>query len=642
MTRSEAKQEIKFRYAEYLQPAKKSGTFICPFCNNGTGENGDGLSVHKKDTDPHLKCFKCDFYGDIFELYAQEHNCDMKEAFSGLYDYFRISIDDADTHSKPTARQKKQTNENVTPKTQAVKQAAELPTEALKDYTEYYTECKRQISDAAAVQYLSFRGISQETAAAYWLGYDKVRKRLIIPVNKNFYIARNTIEGAKPRFFNPKGAPVGFFNLKVFEREQDKSIFVVESAIDALSIIEAGGEAVALNSTSNAREFCQQLSKIKPRNTLILSLDNDEAGKKAEMALSERLRELNIAYITANVCGEYKDANEALIANKNAFTEAVQAAQRSISKPYNTADYIRKSMAAEITELKKQSGRKTGFITLDEKIGSVYSGLYVVGGISSVGKTTFIGQMADQMAERGQHVLFFSMEQSRLEMVSKSIARRTAIDNPGRMLNSLQIRTGYSNEVTESAINKYLELVGDRLSIIEGNFNCTVSFIGEYVRDYIEKNDGVKPVIIVDYLQVLRGEKDPDTGRKMTDTKQIVDYNVTQLKRLSRSLEIPVFIISSLNRNNYLMPIDFESFKESGNIEYTADVVWGLQLSAIHNKIFEEEKKATQKRETMAKAKDADPRDIELVCLKNRYGKRYSVEFTYYPQYDYYKPKNIM
>ena len=136
---------------------------------------------------------------------------------------------------------------------------------------------------------------------------------------------------------------------------------------------------------------------------------------------------------------------------------------------------------------------------------------------------------------------------------------------------------------------------------------------------------------------MLQAEKDPETGRKPTDTKQIVDYNVTQLKRLSRSLELPIFVISSVNRSNYLTPVDFEAFKESGGIEYTADVVWGLQLSAIHDPIFDKEGKIKEKREKIAEAKEAMPRDIELVCLKNRYGKsRYAAQFTYYPQYDYF------
>ena len=127
----------------------------------------------------------------------------------------------------------------------------------------------------------------------------------------------------------------------------------------------------------------------------------------------------------------------------------------------------------------------------------------------------------------------------------------------------------------------------------------------------------------------------------MNDIKQIVDHNVTELKRLSRSLELPIFVISSVNRSNYLTPIDFEAFKESGGIEFTADVVWGLQLAAIHDTVFDSDKKVKEKREKIAEAKEAIPRDIELVCLKNRYGKsRYAAEFTYYPQYDFFTPKN--
>jgi replicative DNA helicase len=296
-------------------------------------------------------------------------------------------------------------------------------------------------------------------------------------------------------------------------------------------------------------------------------------------------------------------------------------------------------MAAEIEGLQAQSNRKTGFPNLDAEAGSIYSGLYAVGGISSVGKTTFCHQLADQMAAQGQHVLFFSMEQSRLEMVSKSIARQTAKDDPEKAVSSLQIRTGAMGESIKRAIATYTGSVGDRVSIIEGNFRCTVSFIGDYTRQYIARNGGVKPVVVVDYLQVLQAEKDPETGRKSTDTKQVVDYNVTQLKRLSRDLEIPVFVISSVNRSNYLTPIDFEAFKESGGIEYTADVVWGLQLAAIHDPLFDKEGKIGAKREAIAQAKEAMPREIELVCLKNRYGRsRYTAQFTYYPQYDYFTP----
>lgn len=646
MNRSDAAREVKSRYAEYLQPAKKriagKPTYICPICGNGTGKDGDGMSIDPHGDGTQLKCFKCGFYGDIVDLYQQKHNCDAGTAFTALYDRFGIIIDAPEATRTATEPRRYEWPTNTPAKAE---KPAETPTEAAEgkpDFTDYYKSCKEHITDDAAQAYLTFRGLSNETAARYWLGYDPATGFLIVPAAKSFYIARNTDSASGMRYKNPTGVSIELFNLKALYNDAARPVFITEGAIDALSIIEAGGEAVALNSASNTRKLLEQISKQRTRSTLILCLDTDDAGKKAAASLADGLRELNIAYVTADICGQHKDPNEALTADKRAFIEAVAAAERGTIKPDNTADYIRHSMAAEIEGLRAQSDRKTGFVNLDAEAGSIYAGLYAVGGISSVGKTTFISQIADQMAAQGQHVLFFSMEQSRLEMVSKSIARQTAKDDPDKAVSSLQIRTGAKGDNISRATAEYLQNVGDRVSIIEGNFNCTVGFISEYTKAYIARNGGIKPVIVIDYLQVLKAEKDPETGRKMTDTKQIVDHNVTELKRLSRSLELPIFVISSVNRSNYLTPIDFEAFKESGGIEFTADVVWGLQLAVIHDELFngDPKTKVKEKREKVAAAKEAMPRDIELVCLKNRYGKsRYAAQFTYYPQYDFFDPK---
>lgn len=73
-------------------------------------------------------------------------------------------------------------------------------------------------------------------------------------------------------------------------------------------------------------------------------------------------------------------------------------------------------------------------------------------------------------------------------------------------------------------------------------------------------------------------------------------------------------------------------------IEYTADVVWGLQLEVIHDEIFNKKENIKAKREKMAEAKATNPRQIELVCLKNRNGKpSFSCSFSYWSNYDFYE-----
>lgn len=635
MNREQAKAEIKARYAEYLQPAKKKvngkETYICPFCRHGKG--GDGLQVvpaEKGGDGTRLHCFNCHFHGDIVDIYQQQNKCSTGEAFTALYDYFNITID-AEATRTPTEPRKVEQGINTT----AAENPPETDTER-PDFAAYLNECYTHRNDPAAVQYLSFRGISQDTATAYKLGYDTRTGFLIVPTSRYYYVARNTNPEAENRYNNPKGAKIELFNAQAIYNEESRPVFIVEGAFDALSIIEAGGLATALNSTSNYKKVLDMVKKQATKSALILCLDNDAAGAKATAELETGLKELNISYITADICGGYKDPNEALKADRMAFFDAVKATERSTSKPDNTADYISKRMAADIQQFRKDAERKTGFKNLDGVAGGIYAGLYSVGGISSVGKTTFISQLVEQMAEQGQHVLFFSMEQSRLEIVSKSIARRTARKDAATAVTSLSIRKGYLPKNALDAADEYVKAVGDRLSVIEGNFSCTVGYIREYVTAYKEKN-GVRPIVVIDYLQTLKADVDPQTGRKPTDTRQIVESNVTELKRMSRSLEIPVFVISSVNRSNYLAPIDFEAFKESGGIEFTSDVVWGLQLDAINDELFNKEGKIKEKREKIRDAKAAIPRSIQLVCLKNRYGvSSYTAQFTYYPQYDYF------
>lgn len=639
MTRDEARNEIRARYAEYLEPAKKRGTYICPLCGNGTGSTGDGLAIDPHGDRLHLKCFnpRCNFYGDLIELYQQQHGCTQQEAFSGLYSYFNISIDEytAEPQRQPQRAQK-------------APQEVQYMQEVQKDYTEYYRECKARISDPAAAEYLALRGLSPELAHRFWIGFDPAWRspaaiergknppsspRLIIPTSTSSYIARDTRPDVKD-YAKMKEGEVQLFNTRDLYNADDRPVFITEGEIDALSIIEAGGLATALGSAANYKMLVDLLRDKRTNNTLILSLDNDDAGRKTSRELAAALQGLNISYISADIAAGYKDPNEALTADREAFTRAIRAAERqTAAKPDSMADYISRAFNEDVERFKTASIRKTGLPNLDKVAGGIYPGLYVMGAISALGKTTLIHQIADQMAGAGEHVLFFSLEQSRFEMASKSLARITAYRNIRSAVSSLDIRKGNITLAVQEAQKVYAKMIAPRMSIIEGNFNCNISFIGDYVARYIKKN-GRKPVVIVDYLQILDGMAD-----QRQTTRDLVDTNVRELKRMSRNYDIPVIVISSLNRTNYLAPVDFESFKESGGIEYTADVVWGLQLDVMNDPLFDKDRHIKEKHEMVRNAKKENPRKIQLLCLKNRYGiSSYTADFLYYPANDYFKP----
>jgi len=664
MDRETAIREVKEQWRNLFPADKKRKGIVCPLCNSGTGTNGTGITSNASHGKPYsLKCWSCGFTGDAIDLIQQAEGLSFNAALEYGARQLGFTID---TQS-PTRSERKPTPKPTPkedPKPTAETRNPAAPAADIANYVEYYLDCNMRLSEPAAEKYLSFRGISRETADFYCLGFDPAwisptviknqqakgstwkpdpTPRLIIPISNNHYIARATDPKIKEysKVNETGGGTIDIFNDRALE--ETAPLFVVEGAIDALSIIEAGGNAIALNSTCNVKKLLEKLEKKPTKATLILSLDNDEAGQRTQTELAEGLKRLNISYITADITGKHKDPNEALCADAKAFKMNIDIVQYQLTaRPDNTTGYIDLFMQKEIAELRERSNIKTGFADLDEKAGGLYPGLYVVAATSSLGKTTFLHQIADQLAEQGQEVIFFSLEQSRLELVSKSLARLTKQMQQGTLkgttkpehitpLTSLEIRKGAgAGGIIDLAAAEYKKRVADRLSIVEGNFNCNISFIGEYVRRYIERT-GKKPFVIVDYLQILQ----PATEDRRGSTKETIDMTVTELKRISRENNLTVFVVSSVNRTNYLAPIDFESLKESGGIEYTADVIWGLQFNCLNEPLFAKEKQITEKRAKIREAKAAEKRDIELVCLKNRYGiASFSCLFDYMPKYD--------
>ena len=130
----------------------------------------------------------------------------------------------------------------------------------------------------------------------------------------------------------------------------------------------------------------------------------------------------------------------------------------------------------------------------------------------------------------------------------------------------------YSNEVKkaiEEAAENYTNH-SKNLWVIEGLGNIGATEIREMVQKH-QQFTGSAPVVIIDYLQIIAPYE------KLTE-KQSMDKTVMELKRISRDFKTPVLAISSLNRASYDKSINMTGFKESGGIEYSADVLFGLQL----------------------------------------------------------------
>lgn len=530
----------------------------------------------------------------------------------------------------------------------------------------YYLASKKRLQDSPEARaYLQRRGISYETADKYCLGYDPEwisptvidklaaegnswrpagTPRIIIPSGYTHYVARDIradadIPEAGQKYKKMNEGSAEIFGLYRAMHSEAENIFITEGAFDALSIIEAGQVAIALNSTSNADKLLKTLEAQPVQATFIICLDSDAAGRKTSAKLQDGLRRLNISCIEADINGAYKDPNEHLTADRAGFEAAIKRAiAATAARPDSAIAYIENGGLVADIERRRAIGKKpTGFANLDAKIGGgLRPGLFLMGAISSLGKTTFCSQLADGVAAAGNEVIYFSLEQSRLEMVSKSLARETAKIDLSRAVTGGQIMDGYKADIITQAARNYTAAVGDRISIIEAGMNSDTQFITDYVRNY-HKRTGARPVVIIDYLQIMAPGELPN-GRKQ-DKRETVEECLRQLVLLKRELDLTIIAIVSLNRNNYLQPFDFESIKETGLAEYSADAVWGLQLQCLDDPIFTGEGKLKEKRDMVREAKAAIPRKVKLCSVKHR-GQQaiYECNFDYFPQYDLFVP----
>lgn len=288
----------------------------------------------------------------------------------------------------------------------------------------------------------------------------------------------------------------------------------------------------------------------------------------------------------------------------------------------------------------------TGFAKLDEMLfGGLQEGLYIIGAMSSLGKTTFCLQIADQIARAGYDVLFFSLEMSTADMLSRSFSRLTFLREQAAGRDSTNAKkaadlkrgecfsTGEDIllEVVQDAMEDYYENYS-HMHIVSREQATKVSDLINTIQTYIEQTDKT-PVVFIDYLQII-GADEP----KSTD-KQNMDTVITELKHMSVAFHTPIIVISSLNRNSYTSSVTHSSFKESGSVEYSADVLIGMQYAGMEPRAGEMEKarelRVSQMMQNMnALAAKGNAQEIQVVILKNRDGSKGSYVMNFYPAYN--------
>lgn len=246
---------------------------------------------------------------------------------------------------------------------------------------------------------------------------------------------------------------------------------------------------------------------------------------------------------------------------------------------------------------------KTGFLSLDKLIGGFEKGeLITLGGYSGGGKTTLALNIATNVAKEGRKVLYFSLEMTKTEMHKRLVCSSTGIHNFADM--------------TAEEFNRLIEasksLEHDLPLKLLDDGNMTVEKIAA-----VCGNEKDAALVVIDHLHILKSD------RQFKDQYALLTYLTRKIKVMAADLNIPVLLLSQMNRANAAREIKeptMSDLRGSGSIEQDSNLV--IFVYTAENLLkFQEPKEGTKKHQAWEEALDQAKGKAQISVVKNRRGR---------------------
>lgn len=231
-------------------------------------------------------------------------------------------------------------------------------------------------------------------------------------------------------------------------------------------------------------------------------------------------------------------------------------------------------------QTERRSMAETGFASLNNALsgGLERDRLYVLLGAPGSGKTTLTNQIADHVG-RERPVLYVSSEDTPMALLAKTIARRGLIEYSA-------VLRGYQSESDRinAAFAEYREQQQSRMiRYVDATQGIGLQEIADLAEQHFSATSASSqgdPVIVVDYLQRLaRAENMRLSGALGVDARQVATVYTERLRALACDAHCSVICLSAMSRAsgyNITSSSLLSAAKESGDIEYTADVILAL------------------------------------------------------------------
>lgn len=412
-----------------------------------------------------------------------------------------------------------------------------------------------------ALEYLSSRGIKEESVENFRLGFEPAKigfhaanvgmltgyfsNCIVFPIvdqqGKVIDLVGRSIDNREPKYRPLLGRNDLFFNHPVLDLAED--IILVRNVFDVLSLAQEQLPALSIPDMSIFKEHHAAWLKEK---RVFICYPNDEAGRRESIRIATILEGVASEVYIVHLPEGLRDVNELFCRQPNAIEIFMELLNIAVSENLKLPVFPDVRSLTVFTEeyAKRQkgivSGIKTGFKELDEKlIGGLRTGLYLIVGNVSTGKSMFMRQLADQIAAQKVPIAYVSWEMTAYELWCRSMARILQVPPQEILAGKIE------SEKVLQASHAYAN-TAKNMWTIEGNLETTLHEMEDLINRIIQ-SIGKAPVIFIDnFFRITFRDQH---GHVVHNNQAMTIY---LLHQWSRQWDTAIIISAPLNKNNSL------------------------------------------------------------------------------------------
>ena len=341
------------------------------------------------------------------------------------------------------------------------------------------------------------------------------------------------------------------------------------------------GDVVNILSVDEQMRLHYPNVRVSPADlTLLMELDRPDNMRQAVTVLHQfkaRRQLLSLSeYLETRAMDVASSSVEETLLKAYAMLDAIDLSPMGHGKSLNdVAPSLQQRMDDNLHPETRHTGPLTGLEELDQKASLPESGLMILGGYTSHGKSAFANHMALTNARLGMHVAIFSKEMTNLETLSRMVSAGTQGTSASWIMHNPLNPEEYRQAV--ESLNRLRTECGDKVFFDDSRSLQLTDVVSSIRRLHKERH--IK-LAFVDYLQLL--SHDAIRNRNSTQ-EQLVAYYSRVLKNLGDQLGVLVVALSQLNRSSQHLRPSLAVIRDSGQIAEASDYVLFIWNPGVNN-----------------------------------------------------------